>query len=119
MSARSVKEYEIQLLRMQDRLRSEVQDRVDTVPEKMKAQGDVTDLPTHNADHDVEGLETEVATGDAQNAILDQVDAALERIEEGTYGTCTACGQPIAEARLEAIPYADLCIECERKREEE
>lgn len=42
---------------------------------------------------------------------LEQVDAALERIETGTYGTCELCGKPIAPGRLEAIPWATRCID--------
>ena len=48
---------------------------------------------------------------------LRAIDAALERIEDGTYGECTHCGEQIAEARLQAIPYAALCIECAKAEE--
>ena len=41
-----------------------------------------------------------------------KIDAALLRIENGTYGICENCGNPIGEKRLEALPYATLCIEC-------
>ena len=40
---------------------------------------------------------------------LDDVDAALRRLEEGTYGRCEACGQPIGEARLQILPAARYC----------
>jgi RNA polymerase-binding protein DksA len=49
--------------------------------------------------------------------VLRAIDAALQRIDEGTYGTCSTCGQPISEERLEAIPYATQCIDCRRKGE--
>lgn len=42
--------------------------------------------------------------------IAAQVEAALRRMDEGTYGMCTACGRPIDELRLKAIPYTDLCL---------
>ena len=48
---------------------------------------------------------------------LAAIDAALANIEAGTYGICERCGQPIAEERLEAVPYATLCIDCKRKDE--
>jgi RNA polymerase-binding transcription factor DksA len=41
---------------------------------------------------------------------LDEVDAALKRLKDGTYGNCEVCGKPIGEARLEAKPAARLCI---------
>ena len=49
--------------------------------------------------------------------VLRAIDVALQRIEEGTYGTCETCGKPISEERLEAIPYATQCIDCRRKGE--
>jgi RNA polymerase-binding protein DksA len=49
--------------------------------------------------------------------LLGQIDAALSRIEEGSFGTCTNCGKSIAEERLEARPWASLCIDCQRQME--
>jgi DnaK suppressor protein len=49
--------------------------------------------------------------------VLDEIDAALKRIEEGTFGKCTNCGKPIAEERLEAMPHATKCIDCKRLEE--
>jgi RNA polymerase-binding protein DksA len=46
--------------------------------------------------------------------VLVQINGALGRIEDGTYGTCTNCGKPIPEERLEARPWASLCIDCQR-----
>jgi DnaK suppressor protein len=44
---------------------------------------------------------------------LGLVDAALARLEDGSFGTCVRCGKPIAPARLEALPWAAHCIECQ------
>ena len=49
--------------------------------------------------------------------VLRAIDGALRRIDEGTFGVCETCGQPISEERLEAIPYATQCIDCRRKGE--
>jgi len=46
--------------------------------------------------------------------VIAEIDAALRRIDEGTYGTCIRCGTTVAEERLEAMPYATMCIECKR-----
>lgn len=51
--------------------------------------------------------------------LVDRIDAALARLDEGTYGVCERCGRPIAEERLEALPYATTCIECARAIAEE
>ncbi|MDX6514567.1 MAG: DnaK suppressor protein, partial [Gaiellaceae bacterium] len=49
--------------------------------------------------------------------VLSAIDAALERIEAGTYGLCTRCGKPISIERLEALPWATLCIDDKRLEE--
>lgn len=46
---------------------------------------------------------------------LAEVDAAVERLGVGAYGTCEGCGEPVGEARLEAMPLARLCIRCARR----
>ncbi|HQZ39029.1 MAG: TraR/DksA family transcriptional regulator [Acidobacteria bacterium] len=48
--------------------------------------------------------------------ILQAIDEALVRIEEGTFGVCRDCGEPIAEARLNAIPWTRVCITCKEKQ---
>jgi RNA polymerase-binding protein DksA len=54
---------------------------------------------------------------DNSTHVLSEIDAALERIEAGTFGTCQACGGPVGEERLDALPWATLCIEDKRKQE--
>ena len=49
--------------------------------------------------------------------VLAAIEEALRRIDEGSFGTCARCGKPIAEERLEAIPYAIRCIDCKRLEE--
>jgi len=48
--------------------------------------------------------------------ILQAIEEALQRIERGTYGVCRDCGEPIAEARLHAIPWTRVCIKCKEKQ---
>jgi DnaK suppressor protein len=67
---------------------------------------------TATAMHDRE-MDYTLADNEAQ--LLAKIDAALRRIEDGTYGTCTNCGRPISLERLEARPWADLCIDCARQ----
>ena len=50
--------------------------------------------------------------------MLAAIDAALARIDDGTFGTCVTCGRKIAVERLEAIPYATQCIDCKRREEQ-
>ena len=53
----------------------------------------------------------------SDKSVLDQVESAIARIEEGSYGRCDECGGKIPGPRLEAIPYATLCIQCASAQE--
>jgi DnaK suppressor protein len=53
-----------------------------------------------------------------EQSLLSEVRAALKRIDDGTYGRCLVCGQPIAEKRLEAIPWAARCVKDEAQLEQ-
>lgn len=53
---------------------------------------------------------SQVAVHDKLQVMLADIDRALAKVEDGTYGTCDACGEPIPEGRLEALPWATLCV---------
>jgi RNA polymerase-binding transcription factor DksA len=59
-----------------------------------------------------EGDEVLEATGNAGLAEITQIRAALARMNAGTYGDCVRCGEPIAEARLDALPWTPFCRRC-------
>src|SRR4051794_12792608 len=63
------------------------------------------------------GREIDYTLGENSEQVLSEINAALKRIEAGTYGTCAACGREIAPERLEAYPWASLCIDDARKAE--
>jgi len=106
-----------QLVAMRDRLERAAHSVVEsdeTGGELSSAAGD-----QHLGDHASELVDREVDESLEENAeqIGREIEAALARIDDGTYGTCVKCGKPIPEARLEAVPYATLCIECKRLEE--
>ena len=74
----------------------------------------------HLGDHASEMLDREVDESLEENAeqIVHEIDVALGRIEDGTYGTCGRCGQAIPEEQLDAVPYATLCVSCKRVQEQ-
>ncbi len=61
-------------------------------------------------------MEKELSLAENAASLLDQVDEALERIDGKGYGNCEVCGGAIPVARLEALPYTKLCIECASNR---
>jgi DnaK suppressor protein len=62
--------------------------------------------------------QTEFAINEHETAELGDIDAALERIDAGTYGQCTDCGVTIPPARLSAYPTAKRCIVCQTRKEQ-
>ena len=84
-----------------------------------ESAGDVSGYSTHPADQGSDEAMREAAflVGEASSDVLEQIDEALERLENGDYGKCEACSGDIPEARLEAIPYATLCIKCKEETE--
>jgi RNA polymerase-binding protein DksA len=74
---------------------------------------------SHLADSATETVDREIEQTLEDNAehLLASIDAALGRIEDGSYGRCDRCGEAIADERLEALPYATKCIECKRLEE--
>ncbi|MGE5591387.1 MAG: TraR/DksA C4-type zinc finger protein [Bacillota bacterium] len=81
--------------------------------------GELSSYDNHPADLGSETFERQKDLGLMGHAqmILDQIDQALARLDEGTYGWCEACGNPIEPERLEAVPYATRCAACKREEE--
>jgi RNA polymerase-binding protein DksA len=78
--------------------------------EQRESAGDVATDPTELASDTLE-REVDLSIRDAAEDSLRMVEAALERVSEGTYGTCARCGEPIPDERLEARPEAEYCVE--------
>jgi len=76
-------------------------------------------VDNHLAEAATATLDREIDYTLEENAeqVLQQINEALERIDDGTYGTCQRCSRSIAEERLEARPWATLCIDCQRELE--
>ncbi len=83
------------------------------------ASGDLSGYSLHMADIATDNYDREFSLGLATNAqqILYQIDEALKRLKEKGFGNCLSCEKPIAKRRLQAIPYASLCISCAGKQE--
>jgi RNA polymerase-binding protein DksA len=107
----------IDVEKMRERLRNQqkiLTERVEV--EREKVEPSVTTNPDRTDmafDYDYRGRRMSVI--DQLEDQLVEVEQALERIEEGTYGICANCGQAIQAERLEALPSAALCIDCQRQ----
>lgn len=105
-----------ELLAMRDRVLRAAQDIVEddeSESELASAAGD------HIADHATDMLDRELDESLEDNAeqLVREIDQAIGRIDAGTYGTCSRCGQEIPAERLDAVPYAVLCVSCKRIEE--
>jgi DnaK suppressor protein len=74
--------------------------------------GDIYDLASNERER-----ELTLTLGDRDRGKLSEIEDALERIGDGTYGECEECGEPIADNRLRALPFTKVCIECQSKKE--
>ena len=92
----------------------------DTLRKSQKeASGDISGYTYHMADVATDNYDREFSLGLASNErkSLYELDDAIKRIEEGTFGICDDCKSSITKIRLKAVPSARLCIKCQQKRE--
>jgi RNA polymerase-binding protein DksA len=84
-------------------------------------EDETQEIPSDNHPGDVATItfdrEIDYTLEENEERLIAEIDAALERIEDGTFGLCQTCGNPIGEERLEAVPYTTQCIDCKRKEE--
>lgn len=101
------------------RLVVEVEDMVRASEENLSEASGENNYRDHMADQGTATFsrELDMTLVDNSKKLLAEVERAIERFDEGTYGTCLRCGQSIPESRLDAIPTADLCIACKEKEE--
>lgn len=98
--------------------RADAERRIASLTARFAAIVEGSELTTNDDEHDPEG--STIAFERAQAAALlddarrevDELDAAAQRLENGTYGVCARCGKPISEVRLDALPAARTCIGC-------
>jgi DnaK suppressor protein len=81
--------------------------------------GELTSGDNHMADVATETFDRELDSTleESSTNVVAEIDAALQRIEDGTFGTCAVCGKPIEEERLEILPWTTLCIDDKRHEE--
>ena len=107
------------LVALRERLTRTVDATAETLREDLQSPGELSHLPTHLADHAIEGVDEQIAISHNEERLLADVEAAIDRLEMGTYGRCIECGRPIDAARLEAIPYTPWCIACAKGHSKE
>ena len=107
----------MELLTLRERVLGAAQDIVEGDAEDGELSSAAGDQ--HIADHAGEMVDREVDESLGANAgqIVREIDSALAKIDDGTYGLCSRCGREIPEERLQAVPYATLCVSCKQIEE--
>ena len=110
------KRYEVLSHMLRDR-QAEIKNKLRSLREVLPTEStQVKDAEEQSMEDFVLGMD--FALMEMESETLRKIDEALHRLEEGTYGDCTECGQKIAEARLKAVPFASACRECQEQQEE-
>lgn len=96
---------------------TEILDRNDSVRESIRQRGGTENMNFEDLGLDGEFDDVLDSLGDRSRIELLEIRAALQRLDQGTYGTCTNCGRQIDPERLEAMPATEYCVECASRME--
>jgi RNA polymerase-binding protein DksA len=121
MKQQDLEKFRERLLRMGDDLEGKVRGLKDEALRSTadEVRSNLSKTPMHLADLSSEHYNQQIATDLLQNErdMLAEVVAALQRLEDGTYGKCESCGKGITRERLDAVPYTRHCIQCAQTNE--
>ena len=111
-----LEKFKEKLIEERERLRSDLKRIEDRAAGRDRLQaepvGQDFDEPGGDAASETVERAQSMALGANLRELYDEVNAALEKIEDGTYGVCDSCGKDITKKRLNALPWATLCKEC-------
>jgi RNA polymerase-binding protein DksA len=120
-SKKDLKKFKQLLVKLREKTVDEMENITkDTLKTSQReASGDLSGYTLHMADVATDHYDREFSLGiaSAEQRIIYQIDEALKRIEDGSYGLCLACEEPISRKRLTAVPFTRYCIECQKKEE--
>ena len=116
MSTAELARYKGALLALRGRLAGDVSSLADeALKSEDEASGDLSHVPTHMADVGTYEREFTLGLLESEEHTLGEIEAALGRMERGTFGHCEGCRKAIPKDRLHALPYARYCFECARR----
>lgn len=121
MTNKEQKKYQQRLLEMATRLKNNEKGVANDALRQVSGDvsGNLSNVPIHLADLATDTFEQQMSASLMTNArqLQTEVAAALDRIENGTFGKCERCGCDISEGRLEALPYTRYCVDCAQNAE--
>lgn len=121
LTGADIKHFQQMLLEKRREILTNVNEMEDEALKKSRldASGDLSSMPIHMADIGTDNYDQEFTLGlmDSERRLLKEIDDALRRIQQSTYGICMGTGKRIPKARLEAQPWARYCVEFAQKLE--
>lgn len=119
MDKRRLRHYEKLLLAKRKEIVEELESIKKELSDGYESGGEITSYPSHMADIGTDSSEKETLSMiiTTVSQMLNEIDEALAKIGEGTYGICEICGKKINPERLELIPHTKLCIKCKEKED--
>ena len=121
LSKEQIKQFRQLLITERSKVAKEIRSIAqDATKSPREASGDLSAYTVHMADMAADTYERELSMNIAssEQEVLYQIDDALKRLDDGSFGVCQQCSQPISMSRLKAVPYASLCIGCQRVKEQ-
>jgi RNA polymerase-binding protein DksA len=120
MTPSEIKAFRNQLVALRSRLDGDVSHLTgEALHNEGEGGGNLSHTPIHMADLGTDNFEQEFTLSLLENEeqSIKEISAALERIDQGTFGQCEECHKPIPKPRLNALPFARHCVECARKEQ--
>jgi RNA polymerase-binding protein DksA len=120
LNKKDLKHFEERLLEDRKKLMAQLGYLEKTMNQTQReSSGDLSAYSFHMADMGTDAMEREKAFlfASAEGRLLYSVNEALRRLYRNEYGICESCGKEIGKARLDAVPYASLCVSCQEKQE--
>ena len=121
MTQSELQRYRNQLLDLARRINGDLSGLTDEALRQTggEASGNLSNMPLHMADLGTDNYEQELTLSLLENEdqTLEAIKAAVERIDQGTFGQCERCRKPISKERLNALPFTSLCVDCARQAE--
>ena len=112
MNAKMKEYFRLKLINWKNELLKESSQTLNNLQTENEAKSDITDRASEEIDRSFE-----LRTRDRERKLINKIDAALQRIEDGSYGYCDETGDPISVKRLEARPVATLSLEAQEMHE--
>lgn len=115
MKKADMQPYKERLLALRARLMGDVKAMADVALNDVHSSS----MPIHMAELGSENYEQELTLSmmESEEGVLETIDEAIERVNQGTYGKCVECDAVVPKTRLNAIPHAAMCVRCAEKNE--